>query len=235
MDAQVSGEQQATAFGKGWMARDVIPSHKFHFDSDDYMGVDESRAHRRYPLYTCLVYADDGGGYGGATLVLDTPPSRPGSPLAKRAWVSRPSTDYVTCFNGTLSHAVLPGVFPAGLTVEQRKERAAVGQQRRSFNFAFWADEPCQDGPRGEHTSDQAVISAPSLTAHTSAYDRRVFSDKMLVMYDCIHKTRRRRLIGLLVSDKIARDCRPDVLPETAPTRGALGLVGFSLFFCDFQ
>ncbi len=144
----VAGQRQATAFGKGYLTRDVIPSHKFHFDSDDYLGSEESQALRRYPQYTCLVYADDGGGYGGATLVLDNALSNPGSPLAQQAWLSKPSTDYVTCFNGSLAHAVLPGVFEAGLSAEQRQERASLGQQRRSFNFAFWADSPCLDGTR---------------------------------------------------------------------------------------
>ena len=144
----VAGQRQATAFGKGFLTRDVIPSHKFHFDSDDYLGSEESQTLRRNPQYTCLVYADDGGGYGGATLVLDNVLSKPGSPLAEQAWLSKPSTEYVTCFNGSLVHAVLPGVFEAGLSADQRQERAAIGQRRRSFNFAFWADSPCRDGPR---------------------------------------------------------------------------------------
>eukprot|EP01045_Picozoa_sp_COSAG04_P057184 COSAG04_NODE_27116_length_286_cov_1.112299_1_plen_76_part_10 len=33
-------------------------------DSDDYLGVSQPRSERRYPLYTCLLYADAGGGHG---------------------------------------------------------------------------------------------------------------------------------------------------------------------------
>lgn len=45
--------------------------------------------------------------------------------MADRGWLSVPSTDYVTCFNSTRPHAVLPG------------ERSAIHSRRISLCFHY--------------------------------------------------------------------------------------------------
>ena len=86
----------------GWS----IPGHKPHFDLDTLRH--SATGHIVFPLFTCLLFIDAGGGHGGATLVLDQ--SRddegPGAP-AERAWVFAPRAGDVMCFNSTRNRRIV--------------------------------------------------------------------------------------------------------------------------------
>eukprot|EP01046_Picozoa_sp_COSAG06_P018709 COSAG06_NODE_1311_length_9898_cov_16.424839_5_plen_499_part_00 len=121
-----------------------VPGHRLHFDADT---LHHSAAGvMRFPLFTCLLWIDAGGGYGGATVVLDQSRDDDGPHApADRGWVFAPRSGDVMCFNSTRNHGVLPGI----VRPKERKDikqAIKVGQRRMSINVAFWGEIPCTNG-----------------------------------------------------------------------------------------
>jgi hypothetical protein len=110
------------------------------------------------PLFTCLFYIDGGGGNGGRLILLNQSRTADGvEPRANVGWVAAPVPGDLLCFDGSLLHAVLPGVLgldqPAQLPAEDSAAldelRALVrtGQKRMSLNLAFWEKGCLHDTP----------------------------------------------------------------------------------------
>jgi len=69
---------------------------------------------------------------------------------ASTGWVAAPVPGDLLCFDGSLLHAVLPGVLgfdtsavegvQSSAAIEELRTKVKSGQQRMSLNLAFWCE-----------------------------------------------------------------------------------------------
>lgn len=128
--------------------------HQLHFDS-----ADEGRGKVEHPLASSVMYLTEG--MGGPTLVTD---QILGGKLATKGWLSYPSVNRYTVFDGRVLHGVIPGV---GATPR-------AGERRVTFMVAFWKDissKPANEGGWGaavRYPSGSKRYKWPSLLAQAA-------------------------------------------------------------------